>query len=220
MTRDELAPLIDHTLLDPAATAAEVRALAREGAELGVAAICVSPSLVAAAGEVAAGADPAIAAVVGFPSGAHLPALKAAEAERACADGAAEIDMVIDLGRAREGSWDLVAVEVAAVRAAVGPAVTLKAIVEAALLDREQIVAACRAVERGGADFVKTSTGFCPAGGATVAAVATMKEAVGDRLRIKAAGGIRDAGSAERLIEAGATRLGMSRTAAVLAELD
>lgn len=211
--------MVDHTLLAPEATEAEVAAVAREAIELGAAAVCVSPGRVVAARRAIDDEGMPIAAVVGFPSGAHRPDLKAIEAARALEDGASEVDMVVDLGWVAEGRWDEVAAEVAIVRDRIGSP-TLKTILETALLASAAIEAACLAAERGGADYVKTSTGFHPAGGASVAAVEAMARAVGGRLGIKAAGGIGDAAFAESLIAAGATRLGMSRTGQVLAELD
>ncbi len=215
MDRSELASMIDHTLLTPEATADDVVALCLEAAELGVAAVCVSPSLVAvAAGAVAV--NTAVATVIGFPSGAHRSDVKAAEAEQAVGDGAAELDMVMDLAAATTGDWATVRSDIAAVRAAAPAPTVLKVIIESALWDDEGIVAACEAAEGAGADYVKTSTGFHPAGGASVEAVATMAAAVGERLGIKASGGIRDADTALALVDAGATRLGCSATRAIL----
>jgi deoxyribose-phosphate aldolase len=220
-TRDEVAALIDHTLLKPEATADQVVAVVAEAAELGVAAVCVSPSMVT----VAATANPAgvrIAAVAGFPSGKHLAAIKAQEAALAVAAGATEIDMVIDVGAALAGDLAAVRSDIASVRAAVPDAV-LKVIVESAVLlshgGEHTLIGVCGAAEQAGADFVKTSTGFHPAGGASVRAVALMAGAVGGRLGVKASGGIRGAGDALALLEAGATRLGLSGTRAVLDEL-
>lgn len=218
MTRGQLAALVDHTLLKPEATVAEVAALVAEGAELGVYAVCVSPSMVPVAVQAAAGGV-RVAAVAGFPSGKHLPAVKAQEAAAAVAAGAGEIDMVIDVGAALSGDFAAVRADVAAVRAAAGGAV-LKVIVESAVLlgrsNSGTLAAACRAAEDGGADFVKTSTGFHPAGGASVRAVALMAETVGGRLGVKASGGIRTAADALAMVGAGATRLGLSGTRAVL----
>ena len=157
-----------------------------------------------------------MAAVTGFPSGAHTVAVKAAEAAAAVAAGASEIDMVIDLGAALADRWAQVTAEVAAVRATIGPAVVLKVILETAVIGPGRIAAACQAAEAGGADFVKTSTGFHKAGGATVEAVAAMAAAVGGRLGVKASGGIRTADDALAMISAGATRIGASATAAIL----
>jgi deoxyribose-phosphate aldolase len=213
MDRATLAGLIDHTLLRPEATDVEVAALCAEASELGVAAVCVSPSRLPLAAPPRAGI--AVAAVVGFPSGAHAPGVKAVEAARAVDDGATELDMVLDLGLVRAGHWAAVEAEVAAVRRA-APSVLLKVIVESAALDGDELDLACRAAEDAGADLVKTSTGFHPAGGATVEAVARMAQAVGGRLGVKASGGIRDASTALAMVDAGATRLGCSASRAIL----
>lgn len=220
-TRSQLAALIDHTLLKPEATAADVTGLVTEAAELGVYAVCVSPSMVPIATRAAA-AGLRVATVAGFPSGKHLPLVKAQEAARAVDAGASEVDMVIDVGAALAGEFAAVRSDVAAVRAAV-PASVLKVIVESAVLltaGDEQILAdVCRAAEDGGADFVKTSTGFHPAGGASVRAVTLMADSVGGRLGVKASGGIRSTADALALLDAGATRLGLSSSGAVLAGL-
>ncbi|OBG26831.1 deoxyribose-phosphate aldolase [Mycobacterium alsense] len=216
-TRAQLAARIDHTLLKPEATPDDVVALAAEAAELGVYAVCVSPPMVPVA--VAAAGGVRVAAVAGFPSGKHVPAVKAHEAEQAVAAGAAEIDMVIDVGAALAGDFVAVRSDIEAVRAAV-PAAILKVIVESAVLlmrpDGRTLADACRAAEDAGADFVKTSTGFHPAGGASVRAVELMAAAVGGRLGVKASGGIRSATDALGMLDAGATRLGLSGTRAIL----
>lgn len=216
-TRAQVAALIDHTLLKPEATEADVVALLTEAADLGVYAVCVSPPMVSAAAQVPGG--PVVAAVAGFPSGKHLPAIKAEEAAHAVADGAREVDMVIDVGAACSGELDVVRAEVAAVRGAV-PHAVLKVIVESAvLLERggEPLLAdICRVCEDAGADFVKTSTGFHPSGGASVRAVEVMAGVVGGRLGVKASGGIRTAQTAIEMLDAGATRLGLSASRAVL----
>lgn len=218
ISRAELAKMIDHTLLAPEATAGDVTRLAREAARLGAGAICVSPSrLPLAPGVLAPGI--AVAAVAGFPSGAHPAAVKAADAAAAVAAGATEIDMVIDLGLAMEDRWTQVTAEVKAVKAAAGPGTLVKVIIESAIIGTERIEGACHAAEAGGAGFVKTSTGFHPAGGATAEAVRAMAAAVGGRLGVKAAGGIRTTGDALAMIAAGATRIGASRTAAILGGL-
>lgn len=216
-TRAQVAALIDNTLLKPEATEADVVALLTEAADLGVYAVCVSPPMVSAAAQVPGG--PVVAAVAGFPSGKHLPAIKAEEAAHAVADGAREVDMVIDVGAACSGELDVVRAEVAAVRSAV-PHAVLKVIVESAvLLERggEPLLAdICRVCEAAGADFVKTSTGFHPSGGASVRAVEVMAGVVGGRLGVKASGGIRTAQTAIEMLDAGATRLGLSASRAVL----
>jgi deoxyribose-phosphate aldolase len=214
-TREQVAALVDHTLLKPEATIAEVVALAEEAAALGAYAVCVSPSMVPHA--VHAGLP--VATVVGFPSGKHMPEIKAGEATLAVTFGASEVDMVIDIGAAIAGDIDAVRSEIAAVRAAV-PTAVLKVILESAALltlaDEKTLVAVCRAAEDAGADFVKTSTGFHPAGGASSAAVTLMADTVGGRLGVKASGGIRTAESALAMLAAGATRLGLSGTRTVL----
>lgn len=216
--RRALAALIDHTLLAPTATDDDVAALCREAAELDVAAVCVSPTRL----PVPPGLLPAtvgVAAVVGFPSGAHRSDVKALEAARAVADGATEVDVVIDLGAARAGRWDAVEADLLAVRAAAPAPVRVKAILETAaldLIDPTAVERACAAAEGAGVDMVKTSTGFHPAGGATTAAVARLRAAVGDRLGVKASGGIRDRATAVAMVEAGATRLGCSATRQIL----
>ncbi|MEV0331387.1 deoxyribose-phosphate aldolase [Nocardia sp. NPDC050717] len=211
LTRADVAAMIDHTLLAPEATPAEIEALIAEARRLGVYAICVSPSMlpVRAPGLV-------VATVAGFPSGKHHSLVKGAEARLAVDQGAAEVDMVIDVGAALAGDFNAVLTEVITVREAVEDRAVLKVIIESAALTDEAIVGACRAAEQGGADFVKTSTGFHPAGGASVHAVALMAKTVGGRLGVKASGGIRTAEDAAAMIEAGATRLGLSKSAAVL----
>lgn len=215
MDRATLARYLDHTLLRPEATDDDVAALCREATDLGVAAVCVSPSRLPLPPGIL-GAGIGVAAVCGFPSGAHHREIKAAEARRSVLDGATEIDMVIDLAAAARGDWVAVERDVQTVRDLVPARVHLKAILETALLDEAAIGEACRAAADGGADFVKTSTGFHPAGGATVEAVAAMARAVGDRLGVKASGGIRDAATALAMIDAGATRLGCSASRAIL----
>lgn len=213
--REEVAQLVDHTLLAPQTTAADVRAFIAEAQRLGVGAVCLSPA------QLPVRADGLrVVAVCGFPSGSHHSEIKAAEAARSIADGADEIDMVINLGAATAGDWAAVEADIAAVRSAVPAPHLLKVIIESALLTDEQIVGACRAAEAAGADFVKTSTGFHAAGGATVEAVELMARTVGGRLGVKASGGIRTAAAARAMIAAGATRLGLSGTASILAELD
>ena len=210
-TRTSLARTVDHTLLKPEATDAQVAALAADAAELGVFSICVSPSRL----PVAVADGLVVCTVVGFPSGAHESEVKAAEAALAVQRGATEVDMVVDLGQVVAGAWGAVEADVTAVKAACGD-VLLKVIVEAAALTPEQVAQACRRSEAGGAQYVKTSTGLHPSGGASVDVVRLMRETVGDRLGVKASGGIRDTATAVALLEAGASRLGLSGTRAVL----
>jgi deoxyribose-phosphate aldolase len=221
-SRGEVAALVDHTLLKPEATQADVTAMVAQAVDLGVYAVCVSPSMSATA-KSSAPASLHIASVVGFPSGKHLSAIKAAEAAQAVNDGADEIDMVVDVGAAASGEFDSVRADVAAVRAAVPDAV-LKVIVESAALlslaDDDTLASVCRVAVEAGADFVKTSTGFHPSGGASVHAVELMAATVGPRIGVKASGGIRTADDAVVMLNAGATRLGLSGTRAVLDGLD
>jgi deoxyribose-phosphate aldolase len=218
-SRTDVASKVDHTLLKPEATEADVIALVAEAADLGVYAVCVSPTMIATAKSVAS-PELHIASVVGFPSGKHLSAIKAGEAAQAVEEGADEIDMVIDVGNALSGAMDLVRADVAAVRRAIDGAAVLKVIVESAALlsigGEQTLIDACQVAEDAGAGFVKTSTGFHPAGGASVRAVELMAATVGDRLGVKASGGIRTAADATAMLDAGATRLGLSGTRAVL----
>ncbi len=213
-----LAQLVDHTLLKPEATRADVDALVAEAGTLGVYSICISPSFLPV--DVSSVPGLKVATVCGFPSGKHHSEIKAAEAARSVADGADEVDMVIDVGAAKEGRFDDVQADIAAVRAAVPAPTVLKVIIESAALTDDEIVRACQAAEAAGADFVKTSTGFHPTGGATVHAVRLMAQTVGGRLGVKASGGVRTAADALAMVEAGATRLGLSGTAKVVGGLE
>ncbi|MEU6135986.1 deoxyribose-phosphate aldolase [Nocardioides sp. NPDC047086] len=211
-TPAEIAKLIDHTLLKPEATHADVEALIAEAAELGTYSVCISPSML----PVTVPDDLKVAVVCGFPSGKHLSSVKAAEAAAAVEAGADEIDMVIDIGAAKEKRYADVEADIAAVRAAAPAPTVLKVIIESAALEDDEIVGVCQAAVRAGADFVKTSTGFHPAGGASVEAVALMRKTVGSNLGVKASGGVRTLEQAEAMIAAGATRLGVSGSRALL----
>jgi len=211
MTPAELAKTVDHTLLKPEATRADVEALIAEAAELGTYSVCVSPNML----PVTVPEGLKVAVVCGFPSGKHDSSIKAAEARLAASQGADEVDMVIDVGAAIEGRYADVEADIRAVREAI-PGVVLKVIIESAALNDEQIVAVCEAARAASADFVKTSTGFHPAGGASVHAVELMARTVGGELGVKASGGIRSWADATAMIAAGATRLGLSSTRAVL----
>lgn len=210
----ELARLIDHTLLKPEATCADVAATIADAAELGTYSVCVSPSMLPV--EIPEGSDLKVAVVCGFPSGKHAGDVKAAEAALAVRNGADEIDMVIDIGAAKEGRFDAIEADIAAVRAVVERPRVLKVIIESAALTDDEIVGACHAAVAADADFVKTSTGFHPTGGASVHAVELMSATVEGKLGVKASGGIRSFADAAAMVAAGATRLGVSGTAAVL----
>lgn len=212
-----LAARIDHTILRPEATRAEVERTAAEAVEWGCASVCVQPDQVAFVRNMV-GERLAVCAVVGFPHGATISRLKAVEAASVVALGAREVDMVVGLGPIADGDFDEVREDVASVRAAV-PDVVLKVIVESALWSPPVLRAVCEAAVVAGADFVKTSTGFHPAGGATVDAVAALRAAVGTRAQVKASGGVRTLADCRAMLDAGADRLGMSATVAVLSEL-
>jgi deoxyribose-phosphate aldolase len=218
-TRDHVAQLVDHTLLKPEATEVDVAFLVEEATDLGVYAVCVSPSMLPAVRHRSGALGVAIAAVVGFPSGKHLSEIKAQEAALAVAGGADEVDMVIDVGAAIAGDLDAVSADIVAVRAAV-PDTVLKVIVESAALlslaGEQTLIDVCRVAADADANFVKTSTGFHPLGGASVRAVEIMASTVGPTVEVKASGGIRTAADAVAMLDAGATRLGLSGTRAVL----
>lgn len=216
MNKRDVAAMIDHTILKPEATHQDVARIVEEGARFGTYSVCVSPSMLPL--DVPEGLK--VACVVGFPSGAVKANVKAFEAKQAIADGADEIDMVINIALAKEAKFDQVEDEIRAVRAEIPAGKILKVIIESAALTDEEIVAVCRAAVAAGADFVKTSTGFHPAGGASVHAVELMRQTVGENVGVKASGGIRDAQTAIAMIEAGANRLGVSATAAILAGLE
>jgi len=219
LSASELARYIDHTLLAPDATPAQVAALAAEAVELNTFAICISPSFLPLAQRVGPVdlAGVTLATVCGFPSGKHATEMKAAEAAHAVAAGAREVDVVIDLGLVRLGDRDALTAQIAAVKAAVPAPLVLKVIIESAALDDAEITLACQCAVAAGADFVKTSTGFHPAGGASVHAVELMRSVVGDGLGVKASGGIRDYATAAAMIAAGATRIGCSASRTILA---
>jgi deoxyribose-phosphate aldolase len=203
-----LGSVIDHTLLRADATAADIDRLCAEAMEHRLAAVCVNPRWVRRSAKAAVGVT--VVSVVAFPLGAADPEAKAREAELAIDAGATELDMVAALGAIRAGEWGYVARDIGAVVAAAKGAALVKVIVESALWPPDQLAQACRVAEEAGAGYVKTSTGFHAAGGATVSAVQVMRRTVGDRLGVKASGGIRDAATALQMIAHGATRIGTS----------
>ena len=215
---DSFATLVDHTLLKATATAEQIETLCVEACEMSTAAVCVNGAWVATVDRYLAGSGVATCSVVGFPLGAMADAAIAAETAQAVQDGAAEIDMVLPVGPLQAGDDATVARRIAAVRRA-ADGVCLKVIFETALLNEDAIVRACRLSVDAGADFVKTSTGFDPSGGATADAVRMMRASVGPQIGVKASGGIRTLADVEAMVDAGATRLGMSATAAVMEEL-
>ena len=197
----------DHTLLSVTATRAEIAALIDEAAAYGTASVCIPPCYVKHAAEYSAGRV-AVCTVVGFPNGYCTQGVKVAEARAAVADGADEIDMVINVCALKSGDTGYVKEEIAAVKKACGDKI-LKVIVEAALLAEEEKLLVCDLVTEAGADYIKTSTGFAK-GGATVEDVALFRKRVGENVRVKAAGGIRTLEAAQAMIEAGADRIGAS----------
>ena len=219
MRKQILAKYIDHTLLKPDATGAQIERLCAEAREYGFASVCVNSCYAARAAKLLAESDVAVCCVIGFPLGAATTAAKAFEAADAVQNGATEIDMVINVGAAKEGRWDEVEADIAGVVAAIKGKALLKVIIETCLLTDGEKIRACRAAVRAGADFVKTSTGFSKAG-ATAADVALMRETVGPEIGVKAAGGIRTYQDAIAMIEAGASRIGASAGIAILAEAE
>jgi len=213
----DLARFIDHTLLRPDATAAEIDKLCDEAREFGFAAVCVNPTWVRRCAQNLRGSNVRVASVIGFPFGASTSEVKAMEARRAIRDGAREIDMVINIGALRSGDHDLVRRDIEKVADACHEAGAVsKVIIEAAFLTDEEKVMSSHLARLAKADFVKTSTGFGP-GGATVHDVLLMRETVGPKIGIKAAGGIRSAEDVREMIAAGATRIGASASVQIVA---
>lgn len=214
----DVASLIDHTLLKPEATPEQIAQLCSEARQYRFAAVCVNPVYVKLAYDLLKGSPVKVCAVVGFPLGATLPEVKAFEARQAIRDGASEIDMVIHVGALKAGQDDLVEQDIATVVAACHAAGTLcKVILETCFLTEDEKVRGCLLAKRAGADFVKTSTGFGP-GGATVEDVALMRRTVGPDMGVKAAGGIRTLEALQRMVAAGANRIGASASVKIIQE--
>lgn len=208
LTQSALAAMIDHTLLKPEATKAEIERLCREAVRHGFASVCVNPYWANLAANCVHGSSVKVCVAVGFPLGANSSAVKAMEVIRALADGAREFDMVMNVGALKDKNFGDVEGDIrAVVKAAQGNIV--KVILETCLLSGEEIAIACQLSEAGGAQFVKTSTGFSK-GGATLDVVRLMRKSVGDRLGVKASGGIRDRKTLIQMIDAGANRIGTS----------
>ena len=212
----DLSPLIDHTLLKPDATGAQVETLCAEALAHGFASVCVNPLWVSLAASLLQGSPVRTCTVVGFPLGAAATRAKAFEAEVAQQDGAQEVDMVLAIGAVKAGDWTLVRRDLEALRSATQRPAVLKVILETCLLDDAEKIRVCELAGEAGLDFVKTSTGFS-SGGATEADVALMRRTVGASLGVKASGGIRTYEAALRMVRAGATRLGLSASVAVVA---
>lgn len=215
MDKKTIAAMIDHTLLKPEATPAQIEKLCAEAAEYHFASVCVNPVYIPLAARLLKGTGVKVCCVVGFPLGAIAPDQKAAEAASCAAMGAEELDMVIHVGAAKAGDWALVQRDIeGVVKAAAGH--TVKVIIETCLLTDEEKVKACEAAKAAGAHFVKTSTGFST-GGATTHDIALMRKTVGPEMGVKASGGIRDYATAMAMIEAGANRIGASAGIAIVA---
>ena len=218
MRKKELAKLIDHTLLGPSAGADGVRVLCEEAKRYGFFSVCVDPCYVPLVRGLLEGSPVAVCTVIGFPHGMTAGETKGFEAQKAIAAGADELDMVVNLAALRDGDYALVSDEIRRVCSEAEKAsksVLVKVILETASLRDEEKVAGAILAKAAGADFVKTSTGFGP-GGATVEDVALLRQTVGEAMGVKAAGGIRDYETAIAMIEAGATRIGASRSVAIL----
>jgi len=210
----EIASLIDHTLLKANATEEEIIKLCEEAKEYGFASVCVNPVYVSLCKQLLKGTNIKVCTVVGFPLGATTSNVKAFEAKEAIANGADEIDMVINIGALKSGNYQLVLDDIKAVREATRGKI-LKVIIETAYLTKEEKIKACELAKQAEADFVKTSTGFAPTG-ATVEDVALMKSVVGPKIGVKASGGIRTLEDALKMVKAGATRIGTSASVSIV----
>ncbi len=216
----DIAGYIDHTLLKPDASQAEVAQLCHEARQYHFAAVCVNPTNVLLCSQLLQGSGVEVCTVVGFPLGATPPEVKAYEAQQAVSDGATEVDMVINVGALKSKEYDLVQRGIATVsRTSHNGGAICKVIIEAALLTDEEKVKACELAQAAGADYVKTSTGFGP-GGATLHDVALMRQVVGPEMGVKAAGGIRTYQDAEAMVKAGATRIGASASIKIVQGAD
>ncbi len=217
ITYEQLAKTIDHSLLRPELTEEDVAAGCDVARRYKVASVCVKPCHVALAKRLLAGSDVIVSTVVGFPHGSSTTATKVFEARQALADGATELDMVINIGELRSGHTQYVADDIGAVVEAAHPQALVKVILENAYLTDDEKVLGCRLAEQAGADFVKTSTGFAPSG-ATIPDLRLMRASVGPQVHVKAAGGVRTLDAILEVIDAGATRVGATATAAILDE--
>lgn len=219
MTRDEFTKIIDHTALKPGITKDEIRQVCEEAGTFGFGAVCVAPLWVPLTTRCLAGSPVRIVTVIGFPHGNTLPDVKAYEAKLAIEAGAHELDMVIQIGLLRGGNHGAVLDDIQGVvnvaRRAYPSKILVKVILETSLLNKEEQQIGCQLVEKAGADFVKTSTGFT-GNGATIEGVGFLRRIVGQRLGVKAAGGIRDLITAVALVNAGASRLGSSSSVSIM----
>ena len=217
MTRAEFAKLIDHTAIRPDVSVSDVTKLCEEAIEYGFGVVCVAPSWVPLAVKSLAGSGVRVGSVAGFPHGSTLTVVKCVEASTVMEAGADEVDMVLPIGQLKSDEPEVVQMDVAFIADLVHrkPGAIVKVILETPLLTDDEIRLACQLCEQAGADFVKTATGFA-GGGATVEAVKLMRETVGDRLGVKAAGGIGDYATAMAMLDAGANRIGASASVAII----
>lgn len=209
LTGEQLAKMIDHTLLKPESTKEEIEILCAEAKEYNFATVCINPSYVSTAVAALKGSDVGITTVIGFPLGATTTFTKVEETKDAIKAGATEVDMVINIGLLKSKDYDAVQQDITDVVSAANGQAVVKVIIETGLLTDEEKVEACKLSKAAGADFVKTSTGFGP-GSATPEDIALMRKTVGPEMGVKASGGVRDTESAQKMIAAGATRLGAS----------
>ena len=212
---ENIAKYIDHTILKPDAARDAVRQICDEAKEYGFASVCVNPTHIELVAKELKGSGVKACVVVGFPLGANTSDTKACETRDVIEMGAEEVDMVINIGAAKDGDWELVQSDIKAVVDAAGGKALVKVIIETCLLTDDEKVMVCRAAVAAGADFVKTSTGFST-GGATAEDIALMRKTVGPDIGVKASGGVRDYETAEAMIKAGATRIGASSGIAIV----
>jgi len=209
------ANMIDHTLLKAEATKEQIEKLCAEAKEFGFASVCVNPTWVKYCSELLQNSDVLVCTVIGFPLGANTPAVKAFEAKDAIANGAQEVDMVINIGALKDQNFEQVQADIEAVVEAAKGSAIVKVIIETCLLTEEEKVKACELSVAAGADYVKTSTGFST-GGATAEDIALMRKTVGPELGVKASGGVRSLEDMQKMVEAGATRIGASSGVAIM----
>lgn len=214
MKKQELAKMIDHTILKADASEAKVKEICLEAKEYGFASVCINPCNVVLAAEMLKGTEVKVCTVIGFPLGANTSKVKAFEADEAVKNGAEEVDMVINIGKLKDGDYDYVRNDIKAVADAVKGRAITKVIIETCLLNDSEKVKVCKLAKEAGADFVKTSTGFSTAG-ATAGDIKLMRETVGSSMGVKASGGIRSYEDAVSMIEAGASRVGASASVAI-----
>jgi deoxyribose-phosphate aldolase len=215
MATTNIAAMIDHTLLKPEATKQQIESLCQEAKEYKFASVCVNPTWVSTAKELLQGSGVMVCTVIGFPLGANTTETKAFEAKNAIENGAEEVDMVINIGALKDHNDELVEKDIRAVVEAVKGKARTKVIIETSLLTKEEKIRACELSVKAGADFVKTSTGFST-GGATAEDIALMRQTVGADLGVKASGGVRSTEDVQKMIEAGATRIGASSSIAIV----